>query len=167
MASGDSLLLFTPLHFEPPATNPARLVIEANDHPALAFSASTPNLDAVFSSVMPQHYADGGVTVYLYYAMASAATGNIDWDVAFERMLDGTFDFDTAAGFASAQSVDDTNVPTGSAGVLDVVSIAFTNGSQMDSVVAGDAFRLKVTRDGISDTATGDAHLVRVEIRET
>ena len=50
---------------------------------------------------------------------------------------------------------------------LRIATADFTNGAQMSSVVAGDYFRIKVTRDGISDTATGDAELVKVEIRET
>ena len=51
--------------------------------------------------------------------------------------------------------------------LVDVVSISFTDGADMDSVAAGEAFRLKVTRDGVSDTAAGDAELMAVEIRET
>ena len=69
-------------------------------------------------------------------------------------------------GFAAVQSVDNTTVPATS-GNVDVVSIAFTDGAQMDSVAVGESFRLKVTRDAASDTATGDAELVKVEIRET
>lgn len=39
----------------------------------------------------------------------------------------------------------------------------------MDSLAAGEAFRLKVTRDAdnASDTMAGDAELIGVEIKET
>ena len=47
------------------------------------------------------------------------------------------------------------------------MSVAFTNGTDMDSVAAGEAFRIKLTRDAVSDTAAGDAELHAVEIRET
>jgi hypothetical protein len=37
----------------------------------------------------------------------------------------------------------------------------------MDSLAAGEAFRLRVTRDAASDTATGDAELLAVVLRES
>ena len=163
MASGDTLLVFSPLHNEPPASNAATLDLR-NGHPCLDFDAST-NESAIFSGVMPQHYGGGGVTVYLHYAMSSAEANTVDWDAAFERIGDQQQDLDSD-GFAAANSVDDTTVP-GTSGLVDVVSIAFTNGADMDSVAAGEAFRLKVTRDATSDDAAGDAELYKVELRET
>ena len=164
MASGDTLLIFTPLHNEPPATNPATLDTR-NQHPVLDFDATT-NEDAVFSAVMPRSYAaTTGLTVYIHYAMSSAESGDVDWDVAFERIGDQQLDID-ADSFAAVQSVDNTTVP-GTSGLVDIVSIAFTDGAQMDSVAVGEGFRMKVTRDAASDTAAGDAELRFVEIKET
>jgi len=163
MASGDTLLIFTPLHNEPPASNAATFDVR-NAHPVLDFDAATSE-DAVFSGVMPQHYGGGGVTVYIHYSMATATANTIDWDAAFERIGDGQQDVDSDS-FAAANSEDDTTVP-GTSGHVDVVSIAFTDGADMDSVAAGELFRLKVTRDAVSDDATGDAELHAVEIRET
>ena len=164
MASGNTLLIFTALNNEPPATVYATLDTR-NSHPVLDFDAAA-NESAVFSSVMPQHYAGTtGVTVYLHYAMSSAVADTVDWDVAFERIGDQQLDID-ADSFAAVNSVDDTTVPDTS-GLVDVVSVAFLNGADMDSVAAGEAFRLKVTRDAVSDDAAGDAELVFVEIQET
>lgn len=164
MASGDTLLIFTALHSEPPATNYATLDVR-NLHPVLDFDGAT-NESAVFSGVMPQHYAGTtGVTVYLHYSMTSETSGDIDWDVAFERVGDQQLDVD-ADSFATVQSVDGTTVPATS-GLVDVVSIPFTDGAVMDSVAAGELFRLKVTRDAASDTSTADAELHAIEIRET
>ena len=84
MASGDTLLIFTPLHNEPPSSDPATLDLR-NQHPVLDFDAAT-NESAIFSAVMPRSYAGGGLTVYIHYAMSSATSGDIDWDVAFERI---------------------------------------------------------------------------------
>ncbi|MHC4498506.1 MAG: hypothetical protein ACYS21_05260, partial [Planctomycetota bacterium] len=100
-----------------------------------------------------------------HYAMSTAEALTIDWDAQFERIGDQQQDLD-ADGFAAVQSVDNTTVP-GTSGLVDIVSIAFTDGAQMDSVAVGESFRLKVTRDAVSDDATGDAELVKVEIRET
>ena len=164
MASGDTLLIFTPLHNEPPASNPATLDTR-NQHPVLDFDATT-NESAVFSAVMPRSYAaTTGLTVYIHYAMSSATSGDVDWDVAFERIGDQQLDID-ADSFAAVQSVDNTTVP-GTSGLVDIVSVAFTDGAQMDSVAVGEGFRVKVTRDAASDTATGDAELLFVEIKET
>jgi hypothetical protein len=163
MASGDTLLIFTPLHNEPPATNPATLDTR-NQHPVLDFDAAT-NEDAVFSAVMPRSYAGGGLTVYIHYAMSSAVADDVDWDVAFERIGDQQLDID-ADSFAAVQSVDNTTVP-GTSGLVDIVSVAFTDGAQMDSVAVGEGFRMKATRDAASDTATGDAELLFVEVKET
>ena len=164
MASGDTLCKFTPLHNEPPAANYATLDLR-NQHPCLDFDATT-NESAVFSDVMPQHYAGTtGVTVYLHYAMSSAEADTVDWDAAFERIGDQQLDID-GDSFAAVNSVDDTTVP-GTTGLVDIVSVAFTDGADMDNVAKGEGFRLKITRDAASDDAAGDAELYKVEIRET
>jgi hypothetical protein len=163
MASGDSLLVFTAAHGIPPASAYATFD-SRNQHLVLDFDDTT-NESAMFEGIMPRHYAGGGVTVYLHYAMTSATSGDIDWDVAWERIGDQQQDIDSDS-FATANSVDNTTVPATS-GNVDVVSIAFTSGAQMDSVAVGEAFRIKVTRDAASDTGTGDAELVVVEIKET
>jgi len=164
MASGDTLIVFSPLNNEPPAANYATFDTR-NSHPVLDFDATT-NEYAVFTGIMPQSYAQTtGVTVYIHYAMSSAEANTVDWDACFELIGDQDQDLD-ADGFAAVNSVDDTTVP-GTSGLVDVVSIAFTDGEDMDSVTPGDSFRLKINRDAASDDATGDAELVMVEIRET
>jgi len=163
MASGDTLLIFTPQCSEPPTSNFATLDLR-NFHPVLDFDPTT-NESAIFRGIMPRHYAGGGITVYLHYAMTSTVELTVDWDVSFERIGDQQLDID-ADSFAAAKSVNDTTVPA-TCGNVDVVSIAFTNGAEMDSVAAGEGFRLKVTRDAASDDATGDAELLFIEIKET
>jgi hypothetical protein len=163
MASGDTLAIFTASNNVPPASNYAT-VDTRNNHIVLDFDATT-NESAVFAGIMPQAYAGGGVTVYIHYAMSSATSGDIDWDAAFERIGDQQLDID-ADSFATAQSTDNTTVPATS-GFVDIVSIAFTDGAQMDSIAVGESFRLRITRDAASDTSLGDAELTRVEIRET
>ena len=163
MASGDTLLVFTALHNTPPASNFATLDLR-NVHPVLDFDAST-NESAVFESIMPRSYAGGGLTVYIHYAMSTATSGDIDWDVAFERIGDQQLDID-ADSFAAVNSVDGTVVP-GTSGNVDIVSIPFTNGAEMDFVAVGEAFRLKITRDAVNDSAAGDGELLAIEIKET
>lgn len=162
-AGVETLLSFTPQCNEPPASNFATLDTR-NNHPVLDFNDTT-NESAVFRGIMPNHYTGDGVTVVLHYAMTSAEANTVDWDVAFERIGDQQLDID-GDSFAAVNSVDNTTVP-GTTGLVDVVSITFTNGEDMDSIAAGEAFRIKVTRDAASDDATGDAELLFVEIKET
>ncbi len=163
MASGDTLLVFHPYNNEPPSSNYATLDTR-NQHLVLDFDKTT-NEDAVFSSVMPQNYDGGGLTVFIHYSMTTVITGDIDWDVAFERIGDQQQDVDSD-DFTGVQSVDNVTVP-GTTGYVDIVNIVFTDGAQMDSIAVGEKFRMKITRDAVSDTADNDAELHAIEIRET
>lgn len=163
MASGDTLVIFYPNDNEPPASDYATLDLR-NSHPVLDFDDTT-NESAVFSFVMPQNYSGGGLTLKIGYSMTSATSGDIDIDAALERIGDQQLDVDSDS-FAAVNSVDDTTVP-GTSGNVDVVQITFTDGADMDSLAAGELGRLKITRDAVSDTASGDLELHFVEIRET
>jgi len=70
-------------------------------------------------------------------------------------------------GFASAKSV--TVTVSGTASYVQKATIAFSDGAEMDSLESGEPFRLKVYRDADNayDTATGDAELVAVHVKET
>lgn len=164
MASGNTLIQWGPLANEPPASSYATLDTR-NAHPCLDFDASADEA-AVFSGVLPRNYAGGGITAYLHYAMSSATSGDVVLTLAFERIGDGQQDIDSD-GFASAKSVTVT-VP-GTSGHVDIASIAFSNGSEIDSLAVGEKFRVKVTRDAdnAGDTATGDLELVGLELKET
>ena len=162
MASGNTLIAWNALCSEPPISN-AALIGVRNQHGILQFDDTT-NESVRFSAVLPQHYAGGGITAYLHWAHV-ATTGNVDWDVSFERIGDSQQDID-GDGFASAQSADNNTVP-GTTGFVDITSIAFTDGAQVDSIAVGESFRINVTRDAANDTAVGDAQLLKVELRET
>ena len=161
MATGDTLF-FTPLANQPPSTLFATLDTR-NLHPILAFDAATA-WDAVFGGVLAGNYAGGGLTVTIHWTAASATSGDVKWNAAIERMDTGT-DLD-ADSFASVQTTTTTTSAT--SGAIVTTSITFTNGAQMDSLAAGEAFRLKITRDAAAggDTMTGNAEIHRVVVRE-
>ena len=176
MASGDTLIVFTALANEPPATNFATVDLR-NSHLVLDFDNTTAE-SAVFGAVLPRHYAGGGITVTLLWMAGGAAllgdlmtptplaTGNVKWNAQFERHQVATDDLD-ADSFAAAQTV--TSAAPSTDGALQSTSIPFTNGAQMDSLAVGESFRIKVIRDAAdgADTMTGDAELLRIELRET
>lgn len=166
MASGDTLCKFFPNDNEPPSSAFATLDTR-NVHPTLDFDGATDE-EVVFSDVLPRNYGAGGVTVRTFWSFTSATTGSLRVQVAFERMDASSLDID-ADSFASFQSAGGS--APGTSGQIISVDVAFTDGAQMDSVAAGEMFRLKVRRDadGTSgtDDITTDAELLGVEIRET
>ena len=162
MASGDTLCVFTPRNAELPASNFA-VFSARNNHPTLRFADGTA-LSAIFIGVMPRHYSGGGITVYLTWS-CTLTTGTVGWTVEIERIGDGQQDLDSD-GFASAQTVTAATVP-GTNGLTDITNVAVTSGANMDSLAAGEAFRIRVTRDTTNDTSTGIAELIAVEIKES
>lgn len=164
MASGDTLVVFGPLANEPPAANFATLDFR-NAHPVLDFDAATDE-SAVFTGVLPRHYAGGGITISIRWGASSATSGNAVLNTQIERIEDEGTDTD-ADSFAAAQAA--TAAAPATSGAVQYTDIAHTSGAQMDSLAAGELFRLKVTRDAdnVSDTMTGDLELFAVEIRET
>lgn len=164
MTTGDTLVLFNALNNEPPSSVMATVNLR-NGHPILEFDAAT-DWFAIFSGLLPRHYSGGGLTVTLMWMAATATSGNVVWNAAFERMDDETTDLD-ADSFAAVQAA--TAAAPGTTGMVQYTAITFTNGAQMDSVAAGEAFRLKISRDADngSDTMTGNAQLLLVEVKET
>jgi len=163
MASGNTLVQLSPMGAEFPSSNYAALGLR-NGHPVLQFDASSQET-AYFRAVMPNHYSGNGVTVYVHWATASATSGTVGWDVAFERIGDGSQDLDSD-GFASAQTISAVTVP-GTSGLVDITSVSVSDGANMDNVAAGETFRLRIRRDVANDNAAGDAHLVAVHLVET
>ncbi|KKM87769.1 hypothetical protein LCGC14_1265570 [marine sediment metagenome] len=163
-ASGDTLVVFTPLHNEPTALNFATLDTR-NQHPVLDFRGDAIIEEAVFTGVMPRYYGSSGITIYIHYSMGTATSGNIDWGAQFERIGDQQQDIDDD-GWGGTNTTNNTTVP-GTSGDVDIINITFTDGVDMDSIAVGESFRLKVLRDGLTDTSEGDAELVAIEIQES
>jgi hypothetical protein len=164
MASGNTLITLNPYNNEPPAATYATLDIR-NGHPCLDFDAAADEI-AIFTAIMPRIYGGAGVTVYLHLTDTNDtnAAHKSYWDVSFERMTAQDIDAD---GFAAVQSGN--IAPNGTSGIPVVLSIGFTDGAQMDSVAAGELFRIMVTRDANngSDDWANDAELLAIEIKET
>ncbi len=109
----------------------------------------------------------GTITVIITYAMASATSGTVGFQAQLEAITDGdTVDTDATTSFDSVNNSASTTVP-GTAGYIDQISITMTNA---DSIAAADYFRLSINRDAdgsaITDSATGDAYVLAVELRD-
>lgn len=173
MASGDTMAVFNALQGMAPEDNWATLSwllgTSADEpdqlRPVLAFDA-TADEHIDFIGVLSNRYAGGGLTVELVWTSA-ATTGNCIWGAQFLRWQDGTDNF-LSSPSASAQTV--TAATSGSARTVDYDSITFTDGAQMDSLAAGEAFSLRIYRDAdnASDTInSNDCELIAVHIQET
>lgn len=166
MASGNTLCLFTPYSFEPAAASPATIDAR-NAHPILAYGDGneTPLRNiAFFSTILPRHYAGGGVTVAVTWA-AVATSGTVGWLVAFEKIGVAVHDLDVDA-FAADATITAATVPANS-GDAAVTEVAMANGAPIDSISVGRHFRLRLKRDTAVDTAVGDAQFLGLEMRET
>jgi len=166
MASNDSLCYVNVLSNEPPASNYATFDTR-NSIPVLDFDDTTDE-SAEFGLFMPRHYDGGGITVTVGWMATTATTGTISLDVAFKSVSDDADDLDTKA-YAAANNANPTTASV--SGEVDYATITFTDGADMDSIAAGEYFRMKVLRDADGTTSTdnlvGDMELLFVEIKET
>ncbi len=172
MASGDSLLIFSPMSSSGPATLAAQLdtlagaSTPAESVPMLAFDSTTAEY-ADFYGIMPQHYAGGGVTLTAAIS-AGTATGGVNIRAAFRRIVSDAEDLDTTAHTYDYNNLDVTSLPS-AVGEVIYSSITFTDGADMDSLVAGEAFILRFGRDiaDAQDDAAADLRLHGLHLKET
>jgi hypothetical protein len=149
--------VFTPDDNQPPASAFATLDTR-NSILVLDFDDTT-NENAVFVGVIPEAASLGsGLKIRLHWMATTATSNTCVWFVELERMTTdlNTDSFDTSASASTATS--------GTSGIPSVTEITLTT---IDSVTAGDGYRLRVTRHASngSDTMSGDAELFVVEVR--
>jgi hypothetical protein len=161
-ASGEWSIRFTPLSNNPPVTNSAGLDTR-NATPVLEFDTATQET-AMFASVVPENYGGGSIVVCAYWAADTATSGTIGWDFAFERIGEEIQDLD-ADGFGSDNVITATAV-SATSGMVKKTCADAPVGATIDSLVAGDAFRLRVRRNVAADDAAGDAQLIAVTMKE-
>jgi hypothetical protein len=161
MAANETLAIWEAIGGTPAATSAATFDTR-NGHVVLDFDADA-NETSYFSSVLPKHYAGGNLACKVHWMATSATSGNVRWSAAFERLEANGPDLD-ANGFQTA--VEATAAANATSGKLTATTLTLT---ALDGAVAGDAFRIAVTRvasDATNDTMTGDAELVEVELVE-
>lgn len=166
MASGNFLKSWSPSSNEPPSASFATIDTR-NGHVVLDFDGASDE-EAVFSGVLPAHYSGGGLTIDTYWAFTSATSGSLRVQTSIERIDASSLDIDSDS-FASANSAGGT--APGTSGQVIKVTTTHASGAEMDSLAAGEHFRLKIRRDadGTSgtDDITTDAELLAVVIKET
>lgn len=165
MASGDTLFEATALAAEPgTATANFATFDTRNGHPVLNFASGTV-VTSQFGGILPRNYASGGITVIPHFAGGTATGGTLVLGAAIERI--GTV-LDIDADSYATRLFGTITMPATS-GLLGTVGIAFTDGAAMDSLAAGEGFRVEISRVGTfsTDTMGGTAQLRFLEIKET
>jgi len=139
--------------------------LKVNGRPVLAFDASADET-CYYTFIAPQGLT-GTIQLVVYYFMASATSGNIHFEAAFEAITpvaDG-LDLDAQTSFATVNAGSDA-VP-GTAGYLDAVTITMTNDDGIAAGDIGDLVRLKINRDvGGAGNASGDCYVTGIELRD-
>jgi hypothetical protein len=157
------------IKIKPPATSGAVEVsiaggsTPAEDLNAWAFDQTGPEYLDFYCRLSPQ-YSGGGLTIYHLWS-GNATTNNVRWGGAIRRFADGaetlsashTYDYNDASDSAAP----------GTTTISKSTTIAFTNGSDMDSLAAGEPFIYRVRRTAATSNMAADAYLWDVEIRET
>jgi len=164
MASGNHLAVFHARDGFPPASNYGARDAR-NTNPVVDFDPSTIET-LYFDGILSHLYGGGGLTFEIWFAMTTATSGNVVLGLAMERHQDGT---DTIASDSFATEQTATVAVPGTAGVVKKGTITMTSGAQMDSLAAGEHFRLRFRRvaDNGSDTAAGDCELIAILVKET
>ena len=148
----------TPRENQPPATAFATLDTR-NSIAVLDFDDATIE-NAIFLDIIPQFaILTSGLKIRIIWTATTAISGDCVWQAALERM---TTDIDVDSFDTAASATATTNATSG---VPNYTEITLTT---IDSVTAGDGFRLKITRNSTSasDTMTGDAELIAVEVQQ-
>jgi hypothetical protein len=166
MASGQTLAIFHPYDNELYPSNGTTSfnapIGFRNQQPYISLP-KTSDFFATFSGVMPSWYAGGGITLYIWGVTASLTSGNLTMGLQLERRT-------TDADADSFTTIFETTVTavSGTSGIPFVVDDNRSNGAEMDSIVAGDPFRLRLARYPllVNDTVADAFQIIAVEIKE-
>lgn len=164
MASGDFLAWIPKDAFFTTGTqDPAEG--KSGDTPVWKFDDST--IENLHSwPIMPNYYANGGVTSTYIWSGDGVTTGDVRWQGAMARMEDDADDLDSLTqGTVKAMTVATADVD----GELSYDDLLFADPSETAGVAAGEMFRWFVQRNGSigSDTMVGDAELAACLLKET
>lgn len=122
-----------------------------NGRPVLDFDDDSDECD-YFTGTLPAGYAGGGITVKFPFTATVATSGDVVFRSAFERYSGTDLDSDSF-GTEVTSSATTTN---GTAGIPTYITIAHTNGAQIDSLAAGEMFRHRLCRDADNGSDTMD-----------
>lgn len=152
---------FTALDSMPPSTNNAGFSTR-NNIPVITFDDGADYTDeaTTFCDIIPEGAdTSSGLVVEITWMSQSQTTGDVKWVAQFEKM---TTDLDSDSFDTSSSGITTTSATPGTP-----VKTTITCTS-IDSLVAGDLYRLKIyrnTSDTTNDTMINDAQVISIEVR--
>lgn len=164
MASGDTLWVWKAYEGIPFSTS-YPTADQRNGTWVLDYDASSKE-EACFLGTLPSNYAGGALTLSVRTMATSSTANTFVLGGAIERRHVAGDDFD-ADSFASEQQSGGV-APSTTSGIKVAATISFSSGANMDSMVAGDDFRLKLARlvADSSDTMAGDLEVETLYLTE-
>lgn len=158
MASGDTLAVLTWHNAAFPASSAAGIT-RRNGHLTIAFDDSTDEV-VDFEVVLPQHFSTTLLLFTFVWLAATATSGNVVWQIEQERHED------------DADDLDSDNFASTSQGPFTTASVSgepqYSSLNHAGTGVAGESARFRLRRDADAggDTMSGDAQLIRMEIKQ-
>jgi hypothetical protein len=157
-----TLARFNAMDAQPSATSNFATIDTRNNIAVLEFDGGSTNEETSFVSIIPEGAnLASGISVRIFWMADTATSGQCRFGIQFEKngtdMDSDSFDTATEANTAA------TN---GTSGIETVTEITCTS---IDSLAAGDRFRMKLYRDAsdtTNDTMTGDCQVTAVELRQ-
>ncbi len=154
---------FTPLDNQP--TTSAYATFDTRNGIAVLDYDPTAAESAVFVAWLPEAAdTSSGLKVRLLWTPStSTSTNAVVWGASLQRLDTSTdINTDSFGGTVTASAN-----ASGTAGVPTLTEITLTGTTNLDSVSAGDAYRLKITRDATAggDDLADDAELISIELR--
>jgi hypothetical protein len=150
--------VFTPERNQPPATSNFATLTTRNNISVLACDDTAAESIAGVSVIPDGVTLTSGLTVRIKWVAATATTGDAVWVVSI-MALNATTDIDSDSFDTTATA---TTTTLGTAGFTQTTSITITT---IDSLVAGDAYRIKVTRNSVGNSVTGDVQIIAVTVQ--
>jgi len=159
--------VFTPLNNQPPTGTSGFATLDTRSAGVAVLDFDSTALEsAIFVGCLPEAaVTTSGLKVRLAWTADTVTnTDAVVWAIQWQK-IDTATDLDTDA---FSNTVTATAAASGTAGVPVITEITITGTANLDSLVAGDFYRIKISRDGTnaSDALTNDACLVGVEIRD-
>jgi hypothetical protein len=153
-----TLAFFTPMTSQPPATSFATLDTR-NSIAVLDFDAASVESTTWVGIIPEGANLASGIAAYLHWKSTDQTSGNVRWRVEFER---GNTDADSDSYDTATEGTSAANATSG------ISTVATITCTAIDGIVAGDQYRVRVSRvgnDATNDTMANDAELVAVELR--